>query len=353
MVGAEASEQGDCSKFKGNIPHSCKKSPAIVDLLPRAPLNEQFSDCCKGGVLASLGQDPLAAASAFQLSVGLSGTSNRTVKPPNYFYLLGPGPGYTCGAATIVPPSVSYSPDGRRRTQAMMSWTLTCTYSQLLASKNPTCCVSLSSFYNPKITPCPSCACGCQDPNNCAANDFKISNVVESDIAAWKGNAPIVQCTEHMCPIRVHWHVKANYKEHWRVKITITNFKYLMNFTLWTLVVQHPNLNNITKVYRFGYKPLNQYQSTNDTGMFYGIKYYNEQLMEAGPNGNVQTEMILKKDETTFTLNQGWAFPLKVYFNGDECMMPLPESYPSLPNSASSIPILPFTLAILFLVLML
>lgn len=69
--------------------------------------------------------------------------------------------------------------------------------------------------------------------------------------------------------------------------------------------------------------------------MFYGIKYYNNQLLEAGPNGNVQTELILGKDMNTFTLEKGWAFPLKVYFNGDECMMPPPDSYPFLPSLAN------------------
>ncbi|EXB50056.1 hypothetical protein L484_007358 [Morus notabilis] len=210
MVGAQATDQGDCSKFKGNIPHCCMRNPTIVDLLPGVPNNQRFFDCCKGGVLAPSEQDPSPAVSAFQLSVGLSGTSNKTVKPPKNFYLLGPGPGYTCGAATIAPPTVSLSADGRRRTRTM-----------------------------------------------------------------------------------------------------------------------------------------------NDAGMFYGIKYFNDLLMEAGPNGHVQTELLLKKDKTTFTLDQGWAFPLKIYFNGDECMMPLPDSYPSLPNSAYRNSISSFTLATLLLMVLL
>lgn len=69
--------------------------------------------------------------------------------------------------------------------------------------------------------------------------------------------------------------------------------------------------------------------------MFYGTKkFYNNDLMEAGPEGYVHTELILQKDMNSFTLKQGWAFPRKVYFNGDECVMPLPDSYPALPNSA-------------------
>lgn len=64
-----------------------------------------------------------------------------------------------------------------------------------------------------------------------------------------------------MCPIRVHWHVKINYKDYWRVKIAVTNFNYRMNYTQWTLVAQHPNLNNVTQVFSFDYKPLVPYQS--------------------------------------------------------------------------------------------
>lgn len=72
----------------------------------------------------------------------------------------------------------------------------------------------------------------------------------------------------------------------------------------------------------------------DDTGMFYGLKFFNDLLMEAGPFGNVQSEVLLQKDKNTFTLKNGWAFPRKVYFNGDECMLPPPDSYPFLPNSA-------------------
>ena len=54
--------------------------------------------------------------------------------------------------------------------------------------------------------------------------------------------------------------------------------------------------------------------------MFYGMKYYNDLLMEAGPFGNVQSEVLLRKDKDTFTFKQGCAFPMKVFFNGDESM---------------------------------
>ncbi|KAH6758506.1 COBRA-like extracellular glycosyl-phosphatidyl inositol-anchored protein family [Perilla frutescens var. frutescens] len=333
MVGAQATEQGDCSKFKGNVPHCCKRNPTVVDLLPGVPYNQQIANCCKGGVVASWGQDPASAVSSFQVSVGQSGTSNKTVKLPTNFTLLGPGPGYTCGPAKVVPSTVYLTPDRRRKTQALMTWNVTCTYSQLLVSKHPSCCVSFSSFYNDTITPCSKCSCGCHNKKDCIKADSTKLKMVGINTPK-KDNTPLLQCTHHMCPIRVHWHVKINYREYWRVKIAITNFNYRMNYTQWTLVAQHPNFNNVTQVFSFDYKPLIPYQSINDTAMFYGMKFYNDLLMEAGEFGNVQTEILLKKDKETFSLKQGWAFPRKIYFNGDECQLPPPDAYPILPNSA-------------------
>ncbi|KAH0746286.1 hypothetical protein KY285_007943 [Solanum tuberosum] len=267
------------------------------------------------------------------LFVGQAGTTNKTVKLPKNFTLLGPGPGYTCSPAKIVPPTKFFTADLRRKTQALMTWNVTCTYSQFVAQKHPKCCVSLSTFYNETITSCPSCACGCENKHKCIKSDSKLLSMVGVNTPR-KDNAPLLQCTQHMCPVRIHWHVKLNYKEYWRVKITLTNFNYRVNYTQWTLVAQHPNLNNVTQVFSFDYKPLVPYQSINDTGMFYGMKFYNDLLMEAGPAGNVQSEVLLQKDKDTFTLKQGWAFPRKVYFNGDECMLPPPDTYPYLPNFA-------------------
>ncbi|TQD84025.1 hypothetical protein C1H46_030408 [Malus baccata] len=185
-----------------------------------------------------------------------------------------------------------------------------------------------------QVVPCPSCTCGCHDKSNCVQSGSKIVSTVEDDATEKSNVQPLPQCTRHMCPVRVHWHVTLNYKDYWRVKVSITNFNYRMNYTLWTLVIQYPNFINVTQVFSFDYKPLVAYDSINDTGMFYGLKFYNDHLMEAGKFGHVQSEMLLKKDKNTFTLREGWAFPRKVYFNGDECQLPPPDVYPFLPNSA-------------------
>lgn len=119
MMGGQTTEQGDCSKYKGNTPHCCKKDPTVVDLLPGTPYNQQIANCCKGGVINSWVQDPANAASSFQVSVGAAGTTNRTVRLPKNFTLKAPGPGYTCGPAKIVRPTKFVSADKRRTTQAL------------------------------------------------------------------------------------------------------------------------------------------------------------------------------------------------------------------------------------------
>ncbi|XP_062150962.1 COBRA-like protein 3 isoform X2 [Alnus glutinosa] len=352
MLGGQATEQGDCSRFKGNIPYCCEKSPTIVDLLPGTPYNQQIANCCKGGVLSSWTQDPANAASSFQLSVGAAGTSIKTVRMPKNFTLKAPGPGYTCGVATIVKPSKFFTTDKRRVTQALMTWNVTCTYSQFLAQKAPTCCVSLSSFYNDTIVPCPTCSCACQSnmtqPGSCVEPNSPLLHSVVSG----SGNnsyTPLVQCTSHMCPIRVHWHIKLNYQAYWRVKITITNFNYRMNYSDWNLVVQQPNFNNLTEIFSFYYKSLTPYGGAiNDTAMLWGIKFYNDFLTQAGDLGNVQSELLFQKD-ATFTFEKGWAFTRRVYFNGDNCVMPPPDAYPWLPNTGSARHISSLTLIMTFL----
>lgn len=337
-VGGQATEQGDCSRFKGNIPHCCKKDPSVVDLLPGTPYNQQITNCCKGGVISSWAQDPANAVASFQLSVGQAGTTNKTVRVPKNFTLKAPGPGYTCGPAKVVKPTQFFSNDRRRKTQAMMTWNVTCTYSQFLAQKTPSCCVSLSSFYNDTIVPCPTCTCGCKNGGSQSGSCVDPDSPHIASVVPGQGKSiysPLVQCTSHMCPIRVHWHVKLNYKEYWRVKVTITNFNYRMNYTDWNLVVQHPNFENLTQLFSFNYKPLNPYQSINDTAMLYGVKFYNDFLMQAGPYGNVQSELLFRKDASTFSFEKGWAFPRRIYFNGDNCVMPPPDSYPYLPNASS------------------
>ena len=82
---------------------------------------------------------------------------------------------------------------------------------------------------------------------------------------------PLVSCSSHMCPIRVHWHVKQSYKEYWRVKITITNLNFVKNYSQWNLVMLHPNFRSINQVFSFNYEPLNTYGTISKLNKTHGI----------------------------------------------------------------------------------
>ncbi|KAK6136522.1 hypothetical protein DH2020_029758 [Rehmannia glutinosa] len=335
ILGAEATEQGNCSKFKGKqLPHCCEKEPVIIDLLPGAPYNQQVLNCCRGGVLTSMLQDPGKYVAAFQMHVGSAGGTDGGSTTPRIPGNFSVGiPGYSCGEPFQVPPTKFNEDQGRRRTQAFATWNVTCSYSQFRASSAPTCCVSLSAFYNKTIVPCPQCSCACQgQPGSQCLNPGESPPVLQ--LQHNESPKPLVQCSHHMCPIQVHWHIKQSYTQYWRVKITVKNLNYVKNYSAWNLVVLHPNLRNVTQVFSFNYKPLNVYGNINDTGMFYGIQYYNDMLLQSGKNGNVQTEMLLHKDAGVFTFKEGWAFPRKISFNGEDCVMPSPDDYPRLPNAA-------------------
>ncbi|KAL9226500.1 hypothetical protein vseg_002307 [Gypsophila vaccaria] len=129
VVGSRATRQGDCSRFKRNIPHSCSKTPTIIDLKPNAPYNQMIANCCRGGVLSSWFHYRPHSISSFQISVGRAGTTNRTVQLPKNFAFKAPKARYTCGPAKIVTPTKFVTADKRRVTQALMTWNSTCLYS--------------------------------------------------------------------------------------------------------------------------------------------------------------------------------------------------------------------------------
>ncbi|MED6143155.1 hypothetical protein PIB30_003860 [Stylosanthes scabra] len=348
MFGAEAMEQGNCSKFKGQEkPHCCLKHPHIIDLTPFAPYNQRYFNCCKSGLLSSLTQDISNSVSSFQMNYNKpTSNSNATFFTMPQNFTLGV-PGYTCSEPFQVPPT-KFTSNGHRWQQVLETWNVTCMYSQYRASPAPKCCVSLSAFYNSTIVPCPVCSCNCKGLPGAHCIEPEKSSSSSVLQLPQQESAQVVKCSRHMCPIRIHWHVKQSYKEYWRVKITITNLNLFKNYSQWNLVVLHPNLRSVTQVFSFNYKPLPIYGNINDTGMFWGLQYYNDMLL-SGNDGNVQTEMLLHKDKEDFTFREGWTFPRKVSFNGEECVMPSPDNYPRLPNTAHVLTITPFILFFPFL----
>ncbi|MBA0591739.1 hypothetical protein Gorai_008741, partial [Gossypium raimondii] len=291
IQGAEATEQGNCSRFKGGqLPHCCENKPLIVDLLPGAPYNIQTSNCCKGGVLSSMIQDPTKYAAVFQMNIRAGGAADSDFDMPQNFSLGVPG--YTCAKPVQVAPSKYSSDGGRRWTQALGTWNVTCIYSQYQASTSPKCCVSLSAFYNDSIVHCPKCSCSCQ-------------------------GLPGSKCI-------------------WRNTIAIATSKRpksraAIDSEMYTAYV--PNKSPLACETKL--QGILASEDHYDSGMFWGVEYYNDMLLQEGEVGNVQSEMLLHKDEGIFSFREGWVFPRRILFNGDECVMPPPDDYPRLPKNTA------------------
>ncbi|KAJ9132748.1 hypothetical protein P3X46_033585 [Hevea brasiliensis] len=330
MSGAFATAQGDCSAFKYQTPHSCQPKPVIADLMPDALPANKSEDCCHGGLLSAWAIDPSKSFSSFEITVGNLDIS-ATVPPPANLTLSAPGPGYTCGPVTETDPTQSSDIGGRRKVQVYKTWKSTCTYSSFLANKKPVCCVSLSAFYNHKVTTCPECSCGCKETNR---NTVPCISEGSSSSLSNLNSLDVVQCTDHMCPVRVHWHVKNNYMSHWRVKLTVSNYNYKRNYSDWNVLVQHPGFSQKAITYSFNSTTLPTVGFTDNVALFWGLQFYNNELLQAneGELGSVTTDILLEKDLSTFTLSNGWALPRRIYFSGEECEMPLPDTFPVQPN---------------------
>ncbi|KAL0365598.1 UNVERIFIED_CONTAM: COBRA-like protein 1 [Sesamum angustifolium] len=334
MTGAFAIQRGNCSSFKYEVPHSCKPDPVIVDLMPNAMPQNKSDGCCRGGILASWAIDPSMSYSSFELVVGNLEQNSTGYKPLN-LTLLAPGPGYTCGPVTDTSPTVFSVIGGRRQEEVFRTWKSTCTYSSYLASKTPVCCVSLSTFYSPTITSCPSCSCGCR-----VADQFATSCIRQGVIPSNLLDVDLIQCTDHMCPLRIHWHIKKNYITHWRVKLTISNYNYGRNYSNWNVLVQHPGFGQPSASFSFNSTMLPTTGVPEDVALFWGKAFYNTELLQADQYqvGSVTTEILLQKDSSSFTLSNGWALPRRIYFNAtDRSMAPPPgDKTPSKVNQEST-----------------
>ncbi|XP_009804566.1 protein COBRA-like [Nicotiana sylvestris] len=132
--GGQATERGDCSQFKGNIPYCCKRDPTFV-------YKQRLMNCRKGAVINSWVQDPWKAVSSFELDVGHAFPSIRKVRKPKRFTLKAPG--YYCRGAKTVESSKFPTQNGTIA-KVLKTWSVTCMYSRFVAEDS-----SISARYIP------------------------------------------------------------------------------------------------------------------------------------------------------------------------------------------------------------
>jgi hypothetical protein len=75
----------------------------------------------------------------------------------------------------------------------------------------------------------------------------------------------------------------------------------------------------------------------DDTTMFWGVKSYNDLLMQADPTGYAQTELFFSKGQIDVYFQKRLSLPRTIYFNGDSCVMPPPNDSLELPNAGTKL----------------
>ncbi|KAF4404702.1 hypothetical protein G4B88_006088 [Cannabis sativa] len=275
-IGARVADQGNCRRFKKNVPTSCAKAPTILDLTAdddEVTQNQKIDGCCKGGVLLSRVQSYHNSTTAFQIAVGGEGSSNITWRLPTNYTFRTPHGAYSCSRARVVPNTRFISADRRRITQAM---TAQIRIIHALRTKR---------------------------------HDRLVSKI---------------ECTKHMCPVNINWQV-INHQR--KVRVTISNLNYAKNYQDWIMLAEHPAFDNSTTLLHANHKFLSPKSYSNKMEVVWGRRGYNDALTPFGKKGSsIKMVMVFKRYKAGHhdrIATADWKNPPDaIFFNGDLCVIP-------------------------------
>ncbi|KAK6934401.1 COBRA, plant [Dillenia turbinata] len=344
---------------------NCDKRPFISDLPPDKKDDEKVGKlpfCCRNGTLLPKIMDENKARSIFQLQVyKLPPDINRTaLSPPQNWNVDGHiNPQYKCGAPIRVDPTEFPDPSGLSATiSAVASWQVVCNITRP-KDRKPRCCVSYSAYYNESVIPCNTCACGCDDTSNCNPNARAMLLSPETLLVPFENRTskalkwasmkhfPVTKplpCPDN-CGVSLNWHIHSDYRSGWTARITLFNWDDTP-FDDWFTAIQ------IKKAYA-GYENVYSFNGTklpemNNTIFLQGLPGLNYLMGEVnGTNpqdprvpGKQQSVISFTKKKTPhINIPKGDGFPTKVFFNGEECV--LPTQFPTATGNKSRISLLP------------
>lgn len=206
------------------------------------------------------------------------------------------------------------------------------------------CCVSFSAYYNDSVLPCNTCACGCSDALACDPDAQPL--LLPSDALllpfenrtkkamAWAKlkhrDVPNPLPCNNNCGVSINWHILSNYRHGWSARVTLFNWKDYTFKDWFTAVQLSPNaFIGYENMYSFNGTKLN---TTINTLFMQGLEGLNYLLAEAdGKNPNIDPRIpgkqqsvisFTKKKTPGIKLAQGDGFPVKVFFDGEECALP-------------------------------
>lgn len=327
---------------------SCEKKPVIFDLPADRKDDEKIGklpNCCRNGSLLPRLMNESQSKSTFQLQVfKLPPYNNRTALfPPLKWAINGViNPHYKCGPPIRVDPTEFPDPSGLPSvTTAIASFQVVCNITKPEKQKTR-CCVSFSAYYNESIIPCPTCACGCPNPDKCNPKAKAMLLPSEAQLVpfdnrtdkalAWASlnHKPIpkqLPCPDN-CGVSVNWHINSDYRDGWSARITLFNWGETPFADWFTAVTMDKAYEGYENVYSFNGTKLPQ---VNKTLFFQGLPGLNYLVAETNGSkpgeprvpGKQQSVISFRKKRTPhINIQRGDGFPTKVFFNGEECALP-------------------------------
>ncbi|KAK6924897.1 COBRA, plant [Dillenia turbinata] len=329
---------------------NCQKHPIIADLPPDRAKDEQIGNlpyCCKNGSLLPTTMNETKSKAVFQVQVFKipPDLNITTIYPPQKWKVVGIlNPDYKCGPPRRVDNAKFPDTSGLDATiSAIASWQVVCNITKP-KSGNSGCCVSFSAYYNESVIPCDTCACGCKDTEQCNPNAEAMLLPPEALLVPFVNRTAKAKAWARMqhfeiprplpcsdnCGVSINWHINADYSSGWTARMTILNWKQL-NFEDWFAAIQIPKAYpGYAEVYSFNGTKVS---SSNNTILFQGLKgsnylmgITNSSKPEKEPMvpGKQQSVILFRKKLTRdINVKRGDGFPTKVYFNGEECTLPL------------------------------
>lgn len=347
---------------------NCDRRPVVHDLPPsRANDTEigRIDHCCRNGTILPKSMDVARSKSAFQMVVyKMPPDLNRTkLYPPTGFNVTGAAsalnPEYACDPPISVSPSEYPDPSGLTSiTVAVATWQVVCNITTS-PKKPPRCCVSFSSFYNESVVPCRTCACGCpSSAPTCSTTapamllppqallmpfDRRASEALEWADQKHLGVPKPMPCGD-FCGVSVNWHVATDFTGGWSARLTLFNWDGTDMPDWFTAIVMDRAYDGFEQAYSF-----NATGVGNSTIFVRGAQGLNFLLGERNMSGvdypvpgkQQSVFSFTKKKTPGIDIIAGDGFPSKVFFNGDECAMPL-----RIPSQGTSV-VVPMQLCLL------
>ncbi|XP_015959595.1 COBRA-like protein 7 [Arachis duranensis] len=348
---------------------NCERRPTVVDLPP-----SRFNDsklgkvpfCCRNGTLLPPTMDPSKSISRFQMQVfKMPPNINRShLAPPRNWKISGEelNPEYQCGNPVRVSPSESLDPTGLpSNTSAIASWQILCNITR--NTRKSKCCVSFSAFFNESVVPCQTCACGCsaKPERTCSVAEPAVLLPPEALLVPFENRTKMAHTwaeRKHLsvpnpmpcgdnCGVSINWHVNTDYRQGWTARITLFNWGET-DFADWFVAVEMDKAApGFEKMYSFNASSLDKVKNTifmqGKEGLNFLVAEANGSNPKKDPKvpGKQQSVISFRKKNTPgIKVVDGDGFPNKVFFNGEECSLPLVYPSSGFRNEFSFVPVL-------------